>query len=218
MEYKVLDFNQMTGTLLVNFFTTNYPEGLNYGVDVPVVGGAYISGEDLHDYILSFAPYEQIARLVVLRDSQIAPPSIPIEPKKISNPILDAVSLEQSKIIAAASIDEAAGAARARFITVTPGQEATYITKYEQAKQFRDAGFLGDAPPFIAAEAAARMITAQAVAEEVISVAVPWETIIGPRIEALRMAGKSQIVTASTQQDVDALTRQFVSQLQEIKP
>ena len=58
----------------------------------------------------------------------------------------------------------------------------------------------------------------QAVAEEVISVAVPWETIIGPRIEALRMAGKSQIVTASTQQDVDALTQQFVSQLQEIKP
>ena len=102
--------------------------------------------------------------------------------------------------------------------TATPGQEAIYITKYEQAKQFRDAGFLGDVPPFIAAEAAARMITAQAVAEEVISVAVPWETIIGPRIEALRMAGKSKIVTASTQQDVDALTQQFVSQLQEIKP
>ncbi|RME58088.1 hypothetical protein D6779_07220, partial [Candidatus Parcubacteria bacterium] len=38
-------------------------------------------------------------------------------------------------------IDEAAGQARARYITVAPGQEATYVEKARQAEAFKAAGY-----------------------------------------------------------------------------
>ena len=79
MEFRVLSFDTKTGSLLVNFFTDVYPDGLTYNVDVPVENGAYLSGEALRSHIMSFAPYGQIERLVALRDNPPALPDIAID-------------------------------------------------------------------------------------------------------------------------------------------
>lgn len=213
MEYKVLDFNQTTGTLLVNFFTADYPEGLTYGVDVPVVGGAYISGEDLNTHIMSFAPYGQIERLVTLRDSQITPPAVVIEPQRAVNPILDAKDLNDAIVIAHAQIDATAGQVRARFITTVPGQEATYMLKREQATQFKAAGYQGTPPSFIAAEVAATGKTAKDVADAIIFMANIWENDLGPRIEAFRIAGKEAASASQTKQGVNSATDDCITKL-----
>lgn len=61
-------------------------------------------------------------------------------------------SLAETKATALAIIDVCAGAARARYITVTPGQEATYLMKGQQARDYAAAGYTGPAPLMVAAE------------------------------------------------------------------
>lgn len=76
MNYKALDFNSLTGSLRVNFFTDSYPEGLTFNIDIPIVDGQYISGNDLEAHILAFAPHGQIDRIVKLRDAAPPPPNV----------------------------------------------------------------------------------------------------------------------------------------------
>jgi len=113
-------------------------------------------------------------------------------------------------------IDAAAGAARSRYITVAPGQEAVYLRKAEQARAFAAAGFTGTAPPYIAAEAEARGMTAEDLANEVLGVAQQWDDVLSPRIEAIRMSSKRSIEAAATVEAAQALCATAVQQLNEI--
>ena len=71
MEKEILGFNRNTGSLTVRFFTADYPEGLVYNVDVPIVDGAYISGPALDELIDSFSPYGQIEYILNARKAQV---------------------------------------------------------------------------------------------------------------------------------------------------
>ena len=68
--------------------------------------------------------------------------------------VLPSSALANAKASAAAKIDSAAGRARARYITTTPGQDATYTAKYAEAQAYRAAGYPGNLAgyPFIAGE------------------------------------------------------------------
>lgn len=64
MQYEILQFNKLTGSALVRFWNDQYLSGLEYSIDIPVENEAYIAGERLHSWIISFAPIAQIERLI----------------------------------------------------------------------------------------------------------------------------------------------------------
>lgn len=99
------------------------------------------------------------------------------------------------------AIDEAAGAARSRYLTVTPGQDATYSAKYADAKAFALAGYPDaqiDSYPWVKAEAVAMGGTPRAAAEGIKNVGDAWNTYLGPAIEGARIGGKDSLKTLAT--------------------
>lgn len=115
-------------------------------------------------------------------------------------------SLDEAKAEALRAIDEAAGETRRRFITEVPGQQATYLVKYEQARAYAAAGYPPDtsAYPYIEAEMAAQGLPAEGAANLILATGAPWNDILGPAIEARRLAGKRQVREATTRTGVRA--------------
>lgn len=99
-------------------------------------------------------------------------------------------------------VDAAAGRARLRYITDIPGQTQTYRVKEDQARMWEEAGFVGEPPSFIKAEAAATGKAPQAVAESVLAAADFWIEDKAPEIEAIRQKWK---LIVSQQTEFDAL-------------
>jgi hypothetical protein len=93
-----------------------------------------------------------------------------------------------------AQVDASAGAVRCRFITVSPGQEMTYLRKDAEAKAWAPdadpASF-----PMMAAEAEAMGIDMAAVAARVLAASARWERI-GSAIEGVRMRAKRAVLEA----------------------
>jgi len=221
MEYKITGFNPYTGSALVNFFTIEFPEGLTYNVDVPVENGSYISGDALRSHIMAFAPYGQIARIVELRDNPPDVSGIPtgdiIVPPEPLDPVLDATLLE-AITYAEKAIDKGASAARSRFISSGVGQDAVYVVKGEQAQAYAAAGFAGNVPAYIAAEAAATGVTAQAAAETILGLRDAWNGAVGPAIEQQRIGGKKLVRESATVEAVDSSMRAALVALEAIRP
>lgn len=95
-----------------------------------------------------------------------------------------------------ASIDAAAGAARLRFITDVPGQQAVYLLKLQEAR-----ALLADPQtpaPHIAAEAAATGQPALATAQSIVDRANLWNVVLSPAIEGARLGGKAAVSAAAT--------------------
>lgn len=67
MNYEILNFDSLTGSIDVRFWTDDFVEGLVYRIDVPVVDGRYVDGSELEAAIMSFAPHGQISRLLSVR-------------------------------------------------------------------------------------------------------------------------------------------------------
>jgi len=211
MNYEIVDASAETGSLVVRFFTDDYPEGLRYSVDLPV---PYPTGETLDAHIRSFAPVGQIARLVAIKNSGEAFPfSSPLQ----ADPILDA-TLDDAKAFAEKKIDGEASKARARFVSSGIGQDGTYITKAEQAQAYRNAGYTGTVPPYVAAEALATGSTAQETADLILATRDAWNNTVGPNIEAARIGSKKKVRAATTNQGVDAELRAATLALQAIHP
>jgi hypothetical protein len=221
MQYKIIGFNAANGSALVNFFTAEYPDGLTYNVDIPVENGSYISGDALRSYIMAFAPYGQIARIVELRDNPPNAAGIPtgdiIQPPDVKDPVLDA-TLPEAITYAEKAIDKGASAARSRFISSGVGQDAVYVVKGEQAQVYADAGFAGPVPSYIAAEAAATGVTEEVAAQTILALRDAWNNTVGPAIEALRIGGKKQARDATTVVAVDSAMRAALVALEAIRP
>lgn len=125
-------------------------------------------------------------------------------------------SLDQALAWGREEIDAAAGAARARYLTIAPGQDATYGAKYADALAYWRAGYPIDVEmyPWVEAEARATNVTAREAADSIRSVGDPWNMIIGPGIEAWRIGGKTALETKRTIAEVVSLvyhTRQSLA-------
>lgn len=118
---------------------------------------------------------------------------------------------------ALAAIDQAAGAARGRYLTTCAGQEGTYQSKAACADAYRAAGYPEDTTPYpwISAEAAALGLSPQACADAIIAQRDAW-VAIGVVIEAQRMAAKSGIRNVDTSSDVNTIAREAVAALSAI--
>ena len=97
-----------------------------------------------------------------------------------------------------AHIDVKAGAVRSLYITVAPGQEATYIMKGQQAREYAAVSFGGAPPPLVAAEAASMGITAQAAAMSIMAMESQWSTVAG-QIEYVRRSAKLAVEAAPSE-------------------
>lgn len=108
------------------------------------------------------------------------------------------------------NIDAEAGRVRLKYITDAPGQQATYMSKLENAKAYVAAGYPNDASAFlwINAEAIAVGITTQEAADYIISTAAQWEQI-GATIEGARQAAKQALKTATTPGQVYQIEQAF---------
>lgn len=128
------------------------------------------------------------------------------------------ITLSAAILGAERSIDLAASNARARFISSGVGQDAVYVVKGQQAEAFAAAGFNGDPPAYIAAEAAATGSTPMVAAQTILGLRDAWNNLIGPAIESQRIGGKKLVREATTVEEVDARMRAATLALQEIRP
>lgn len=128
------------------------------------------------------------------------------------------ITLSAAILGAERSIDLAASNARARFISSGVGQDAVYVVKGQQAEAFAAAGFNGDPPAYIAAEAAATGVTPMVAAQTILGLRDAWNNLIGPAIESQRIGGKKLVREATTVEEIDARMRAATLALQEIRP
>ena len=120
------------------------------------------------------------------------------------------------KSSAKSSIDAAAGQARARYITTVPGQEATYMLKERQARDYAAAGYpAASVPSLVQAEADAFGITPQQAADEIIAQADAWITLAA-KIEYARRSGKAEVDAASDAASVETIKNKIIAQLDAI--
>lgn len=131
-----------------------------------------------------------------------------------------AESLEGAQQRARDVIDAAAGTARARFVTVAPGQDGTYAFKFAQAEAYLAAGAPEDATayPWVALEAQETGKTPAEAAQRIVATGTPWTTTIGPLIESKRVGFKDKITAATTVDAVLDLMREGLSALDAIRP
>lgn len=97
-------------------------------------------------------------------------------------------------------VDQAAGRARARYITVAPGQEITYLLKGQQAEAYKAAGYTGQVPPMIEAEANAVGCSPQEAADDILAQQALW-VVKAAQIEASRRSWKLSIATSNSRLD-----------------
>lgn len=107
--------------------------------------------------------------------------------------------LRKSRFFARIAIDREAGAARLRYITDVPGQQAVYQAKAAEARAYLAAVAAEAAlpsTPHLTAEAAATGSTVAVLAGVVAATADLWLGTRSPSIEAARMAGKAAVSAA----------------------
>lgn len=120
--------------------------------------------------------------------------------------------LADAKAAALADIDAAAGAARARYITVAPGQEATYILKAQQAAAFKAGGYAGSAPGLVQAEMDATGAASQAAADDILAQEAAWG-YKAAQIESARRRGKVAAGNAADAAGVQAAQAAAIAEL-----
>lgn len=132
-----------------------------------------------------------------------------------------APTLSEVVTSAKAIIDAVAGAARARYITVAPGQEATYMLKEAQARAYKSAGYPSATVadyPMVDAEAKAMHGAAptaaqiQSAADGIIAQADAW-IAKAAQIERARIAGKLAVGAAVDVAGVETARAAAVAEL-----
>ena len=125
-------------------------------------------------------------------------------------------TINDIKVAAKHAIDAAAGQARARYITTVPGQEATYMLKERQAREYAAAGYpAASVPPLVQVEADAFGITPQQAADEIIAKADAW-IALAAKIEYARRSGKAEVDAASDVASVETIKNKIIAQLDAI--
>lgn len=115
-------------------------------------------------------------------------------------------SIEEVKKAALSAIDFEAGKARARYMTVAPGQEATYQLKVEEASAYIAAGRPADttAYPMLVSEASARGMSVSQLADIIVATRARWVQLAA-MIEAQRVSGKLAVEAAASTGNRDAI-------------
>ena len=125
--------------------------------------------------------------------------------------------IEAARSWARSEIDAGASAARGRYITITAGQDSAYQANYADALAFRRAGYPeidAEQYPWIKNEADATGAHIRNTADGILAAGAPWNVVIGPRIEALRIGGKSSLDSMDSISAVVCHTRNVCQSLE----
>ncbi|MGR9106745.1 MAG: hypothetical protein ACU843_07415 [Gammaproteobacteria bacterium] len=113
-------------------------------------------------------------------------------------------------------INDAAGVARMKYITDSPGQAEIYMFKDQQARAYKAAGYTGTVPEFVQAEANASQSTTQAAADFIIAQADVW-IATGAAIDEARRTGLIAVEAARVAGDAATISSAMVSAIQAIQ-
>jgi len=120
------------------------------------------------------------------------------------------------KTTACAEIDQTAGATRCKYITTSPGQEATYTEKARQCEAYKAAGYPATPDPiahaYVIAEANAKSCSYQAACDAILAERDQW-AVLGAKIEEARRKAKINISTATTAEAVEAALQTGLAEL-----
>lgn len=115
-------------------------------------------------------------------------------------------------------IDDAAGNARARYVSAGQLVEEEYRLALQQTQAWRDAGSPADqVPPAIQAWADAAGITAEQAATSIEQTTAAWESVL-LQIRQIRLAGKAAVDAAGDADDFAAIAQPFIAQLDAMQP
>lgn len=132
---------------------------------------------------------------------------------------LSPTAVDSARDLALRNIDTAAGKARKRYITTSPGQDATYTVKYAEALDYIAAGYPSDLSPypFIAGESQPNTwMTPTQAATRIATIGGYWREVIGPAIEAARINGKDALDSLTDPAAIDAHVAAVVANLDAI--
>jgi hypothetical protein len=104
-------------------------------------------------------------------------------------------TLSARRFYAKRKIDEAAGEARARYLTDIPGQTLVYLLKLDEARAFIAGAQAAGA--YVVAESEATGLSKLAASEAIVDAARAWNTTYGPQIEKLRIKAKQRVQIAT---------------------
>lgn len=177
-------------TLLLNGMLKNNETGQH----IPGTRGNYISDAAIGELLKANCATQDASGLIAF-----IPDDTLLDAEK---PVVD--TLDQAKMKAHALIDVEAGKARSRYITITPGQEATYISKGDQAEKFAAAGYdlstLGNyvwivsecRAQEVAVDETADITAVKNVVDTILSERASWFTL-GSKIEEIRRTAKIKV-------------------------
>lgn len=111
-------------------------------------------------------------------------------------------------------IELAATRARSRYITTTPGQDAVYTAKYQEALTYIAAGYPEDLSsyPFVAGESIPNSwMTATQASTRIATIGSYWRDVVGPSIESARVNGKDTIFQMNDIESIEIHTAGVVA-------
>lgn len=93
IQHQVISFQQSSGSVLVRYSCDEFPSGLVYNIDIPVVDGQYPSQEAFNALIEAHKPTGQIERIVSV--AAATPPQYLLDIQPVTqSPLTDTVGTE----------------------------------------------------------------------------------------------------------------------------
>jgi hypothetical protein len=71
IKHEIVSFESASGSIVVRYWTDQFPDGLTYSIDLPVENGAFPSETRIHELIEAHSPVGQIRRFVEARTADV---------------------------------------------------------------------------------------------------------------------------------------------------
>lgn len=131
-------------------------------------------------------------------------------------PVFPAKPIEQVKAEASIEIDQTAGQVRSKYITTSPGQEATYTEKARQCEAYKAEAYPAAPDPvshaYVIAEANAKSCSYRVACDAILTERDQW-AVLGAKIEEARRKAKIAVAAASTAEAVEAALQTGLAEL-----
>lgn len=69
LQYKILCFYPENGSIEVNYYCDEFPDGITYNIDLPIVDNKYPTLDEIYALILHMKPTGQLQRLLDLKNA-----------------------------------------------------------------------------------------------------------------------------------------------------
>lgn len=68
IQHKILSFDDRAGSILVEYFCDELPEGFIYSIDLPIENNQFPTQEQIENLINHFKPVSQIERMINIKN------------------------------------------------------------------------------------------------------------------------------------------------------